>query len=243
MDTVCITVCDDGTPSLCRTVKVPVNITPQPDTPDALIPPIVTAIDSFATVCTKIVDPDSTHLFRASVCAAPAHGTAVPTVNGDSLCIVYTPELGFPGLDEVCIEICDETDLCRQIKVPIVVNDCPVVVDSVQVTNASCPSLRDGQIKIFASGTTSPLEYTIFKGQEWASGNTFTRLKPGFYHVMARKVNGCMNDYGIVEVTAPIGACLEICNDGIDNDGDGLIDGADEMDCKPKAVIVPRGKN
>ena len=241
-DTVCLTVCDNGTPSLCRTVKVPITVTPRPDTPNTVIPPIVTAIDTVVTVCSTIVDPDSTHVFTATICGAPAHGTAIPTVIGDRLCIEYTPELGFPGADEVCIEICDETDLCRQIIVPIIVNDCPVIVDSVQVLNATCPSKRDGQIKIFASGTTSPMEYTIWNGQEWQSSNTFTRLKPGFYFIKARKAGGCFFDYGAVEVTAPAN-CTEICNDNIDNDGDGLTDLQDELDCNPKAIIIPRGKN
>lgn len=239
-DTVCLTVCDSS--NACKTVKVPITITPRNDTPTTVIPPIITAIDSFARVCSKIIDADSTHLFTATICTPPAHGTAMPTVFGDSLCIEFTPELGYPGIDEVCVEICDETDLCRQIKVPIIVNDCPVMVDSVQVTNATCPSKRDGQIKIFASGTTSPLEYTIWNGQEWSSSNTFIRLKPGFYFIKARKIGGCLFDYGAVEITAPAN-CTEICNDNIDNDGDGLIDLLDELDCKPKAVIVPRGKN
>ena len=239
-DTVCLTVCDSS--NACKTVKVPITITPRNDTPTTVIPPIITAIDSFARVCSKIIDADSTHLFTATICTPPAHGTAMPTVFGDSLCIEFTPELGYPGIDEVCVEICDETDLCRQIKVPIIVNDCPVMVDSVQVTNATCPSKRDGQIKIFASGTTSPLEYTIWNGQEWSSSNTFTRLKPGFYFIKARKIGGCLFDYGAVEITAPAN-CTEICNDNIDNDGDGLIDLLDEVDCKPKAIIVPRGKN
>jgi Bacterial Ig domain len=241
-DTMCVIVCDNGTPSLCDTVKMPIKVLARPDTPMTVIPPITTLIDTFARVCSKIVDADSTHIFSATICTAPAHGTAIPTVIGDSLCIEFTPEAGFPGIDEVCIEICDETDLCRQIKVPIVVTDCPVVVDSVQVADATCPSKRDGQIKIFASGTNSPMEFTVWKGQEWQGSNTFTRLKPGFYFVQARKANGCVYDYGAVEITAPA-TCIEICNDGIDNDDDGLIDIEDELDCKPKAIIILRGKN
>jgi hypothetical protein len=241
-DTVCLRVCDDGTPLLCDTVAVPITILPITDTPTVVIAPIITPMDSAKTICGLISDVDSNQTFTATICAAATRGTATPSVTGSQLCVEYTPNAGFVGADSVCVRVCSIQDgLCRDVKVPITVTNCPIVVDSVVVTNATCPSQRDGQIRIYASVAGGTLEYSIWNGQQWSSSNTYTRLRAGIYKVKVRRVGGCEVYYGAVTVTAPP-SCTEICNDNIDNDGDGLIDVADELDCKPKAIIAPRGQ-
>lgn len=240
-DSICFETCDNGTPVICKKDTVVLTINPSPDTPSVIIPPIVVPMDSTMQVCGTIADIDTGQTFVASICQAPAHGSATPSVSGSQICFQYTPAAGYLGPDTVCVRVCDNDGLCREVRVPISVTACPIMVDSVVVINASCPSLRDGRIKIYAKVNGGTLEYSIWNGQEWSSQTEYSRLRAGAYRIKVRRVGGgCEVNYGIVQITAPVN-CTEICNDNIDNDGDGLIDVADELDCKPKAIIAPRG--
>ena len=52
----------------------------------------------------------------------------------------------------------------------------------------------------------------------------------------------CINAHSSeIVIATSLKGCLEICNDGMDNDGDGLIDCAD-TDCVPKVSIRILGK-
>ncbi len=132
-DTVCVIVCDNGSPSLCDTVKVPITLTPVNDPPViTVITPKTTVEDSAITFCTTITDPDGgTPVFAATLCGVQ-HGTATPSVTGNQLCITYTPTLNYNGKDTVCVIVCDNgtPSKCDTVKVPITVtpvNDKPVV--------------------------------------------------------------------------------------------------------------------
>jgi uncharacterized repeat protein (TIGR01451 family) len=101
-------------------------------------------------------------------------------------------------------------------------------------TLASCPALNNGNISISATGST--LEYSINNGTTWQSSNIFNSLSAGSYTLKIRNTSSaCVIPYtsNPVVLTAP--TCVEICDDGIDNDGNGLIDCFDAA-CRP---IVP----
>jgi large repetitive protein len=131
-DTVCVIVCDNGVPSKCDTVKVPITLTPVNDKPViTVVPPQTTVEDSTIIICTTITDPDGPTVFSASMCGV-GHGTGVPSVSGNQLCITYTPTLNYNGPDTVCVIVCDNgvPSKCDTLKIPIVVtpvNDKPVV--------------------------------------------------------------------------------------------------------------------
>lgn len=112
--------------------------------------------------------------------------------------------------------------------------DCGVSINSVSSANPTCatdPALNDGQISVTASGAN--LEYSINGGTSYQALGTFSGLTAGSYTVQVRNsVSGCitLNGGNPVVLSNPV-ACVEICFDGIDNDGNGLTDGADP-DCQ-----------
>jgi uncharacterized repeat protein (TIGR01451 family) len=109
-------------------------------------------------------------------------------------------------------------------------------VGNINPTTAACPTLNNGNINITASG--SNLEYSINNGTTWQVSNTFNSLIAGSYTLKIRNTaTTCEMSYtsNPVVLTAP--TCVEICDDGIDNDGNGLIDCFD-MACKPIAPAL-----
>ncbi|MFC5409368.1 Ig-like domain-containing protein [Larkinella bovis] len=96
-------------------------------TPPVVVPqPIITTKNTPKEVCVPIVDTP-TDVHTATICGGPQHGTAVVTVNNQThmLCVLYTPNTDYVGVDKVCITICDQTNRCTVIEVPITVIDIP----------------------------------------------------------------------------------------------------------------------
>ncbi|MBI2967563.1 MAG: tandem-95 repeat protein [Bacteroidetes bacterium] len=132
MDTVCVIVCDNGTPSLCDTTYIPVYVTPViiPNNPPVVTDTIgTTPQDSSVTICTTVNDPDAGSTFTAILCGVN-NGTASVTITGNQLCVTYTPNSGFTGMDTVCVIVCDNgtPSLCDTAKVNITVTYTPPYV-------------------------------------------------------------------------------------------------------------------
>lgn len=158
-DNVCVTVCDNT--GLCTTTMIPVTVNTRPHSPTVTVVPIVTKEDSALVVCMPINDQDANSTFMAFVCGAPQHGTMSPSINGNQLCIAYNPTTGFSGQDSVCITICDNTQLCVEVKIPITVNPKPhaptVVPTSINTKNDStvtvCTTINDQDANSIFSAT------------------------------------------------------------------------------------------
>ena len=131
---VCLNVCDNGTPSKCDNVTVPITVTPVNDKPIiAVVTPLTTPEDIPLTYCATIADVDAGSAFTATSCGA-ANGTVVAAINGGQVCVTYTPTADFNGLDSACVIVCDNGNptLCDTLRVRITVtpvNDNPVIVD------------------------------------------------------------------------------------------------------------------
>jgi hypothetical protein len=142
-DSVCLTICDSY--GKCTNVTVPITVTPLPDAPTVVIPPFTMPEDSAAkTVCMPITDPDLGDTHTVTPCAAPKNGTATATVNNTThtLCITYTPFTNFNGVDTVCVKVCDASNVCTDVKIPITVtsvNDKPLAINDVNLTNKATP--------------------------------------------------------------------------------------------------------
>jgi uncharacterized repeat protein (TIGR01451 family) len=110
---------------------------------------------------------------------------------------------------------CDDSD-CGTPMISLVTNN---------PTTATCPNLNDGSIVVNATGQN--LEYSI-DGTNFQTSNTFSNLVAGSYTITVRNsVTGCSTT-GNTTLVNP--TCGEICNNGIDDDGDGDID-CDDSDC------------
>ncbi|MES2691403.1 MAG: ice-binding family protein [Bacteroidota bacterium] len=134
IDTIVYRVCDNGTPSLCDTALVIINVTAVNDKP-------VAADDSATTVRNLPVsvpvlqndsDPDGNPLI-VSLITQPDNGTAL--VTGAS--ILYTPDPGFAGYDTFYYRICDNGTpaLCDTAMVVINVSAVPINFRPVAAAN------------------------------------------------------------------------------------------------------------
>lgn len=109
-------------------------------------------------------------------------------------------------------------------------SDCIPTINNVSVNPTLCPSnSNNGSIVIDAVGS-SALEYSITNEPNYQASNTFTNLGSGLYTVRVRTTAGCTATFtsAVVRIDAP--TCVEVCDNGIDDDGDGLID-CDDPDC------------
>jgi hypothetical protein len=112
----------------------------------------------------------------------------------------------------------------------IPVNCVVPAVTSVSKTNPTCPTVNNGQITVNATGLR--LRYSKDNGVNWQVSNLFNGLMAGNQMIRIQdSLTNCFKDTTVVLATPN---CTEICNNGLDDDGDGKIDGEDD-DCTPLA--------
>ena len=102
--------------------------------------------------------------------------------------------------------------------------------------NVDQPTCEDSLGFIRANGASANSQFSIDGGFTFQQDSLIDNLGPGIYNILIRKNNIAACDFTTpVILEDPI--CLETdslsCTDGIDNDGDGLIDCADD-DCVPQ---------
>jgi hypothetical protein len=141
--TVCVIVCDNGSPSKCDTTTLTINVMPVNDKPVVTVVPITVNEDGTTTVCMPITDPDVGNTFTSTSCGA-ARGTVSTAIVAGQVCVTYTPAANYYGVDSACVIVCDNgsPSKCDTIKAPITVapvNDAPVVPDGTATTLNSAP--------------------------------------------------------------------------------------------------------
>ncbi len=105
-------------------------------------------------------------------------------------------------------------------------------------TNATSPSICVGgntTISANASGGSSPYTYVWDNGLGNSISHNISPLTTTTYTVTVTSSTGCTST---AQVTITVNYCAEDCNDGIDNDGDGLID-CDDPDCGLSLAATP----
>ena len=163
-------------------------------------------------------------------------GTGTPTIT--SLGLVSGLNYAYPTnnswqnhLDKSnCTEICnngidDDVDGL----IDCADSDCIPLISNVNLTQPTCTNKTGGLITISATGSGT-LSYSINNEPNWQASNTFTGLGIGQYTIRVRNDSGCETEYASNPIILDFESCIEICNDGIDNDGDGLVD-CDDSDC------------
>ena len=121
--------------------------------------------------------------------------------------------------------------------------DCEGFVDAGEDVN-SC-SGENVTLTAIATGGTGPYSFSWSNGLGSAASITVNPTTTTTYVVTISNSNSCT---AIDSVTIIIGACPEICTNGIDDDGDGLVD-CDDPDCElyptgtPTAPICAGGSD
>ncbi|MBK8564662.1 MAG: hypothetical protein IPN76_15340 [Saprospiraceae bacterium] len=86
-----------------------------------------------------------------------------------------------------------------------------------------------------ANGSSGPYAFTWSHSLGTGATKTVVPTTTTTYSVTISNVGGCTSTD---QVTVTIGACAEICTDGIDNDGDGLVD-CNDPDCRVYITGTP----
>ena len=114
-------------------------------------------------------------------------------------------------------------------------SDCSPVIADVIPTNLTCGSNNNGKIIITATGVGT-ITYSITNEPNYQSSNTFSNLGQGLYTIRVKNGIGCVATYNAAIIRLETPTCIEVCNDGIDNDGNGLID-CDDPECTLNEII------
>ena len=142
IDNVCVIICDQAnncdTTTVSITVVPPPLITTLPEPPIVYTTPITTPKDSTVDICMPVLDPSVGAIFTTTLCGIP-NGSAIPSIINDDLCLSFTPNSGFLGDTEICIIVCDQTNLCDTVNIPVTVYPLPLDEDSLQAPIVSFP--------------------------------------------------------------------------------------------------------
>ncbi len=161
-DELCVQVCDAG--GLCSSATVNIIVTPVNDPPSITGKTVETPYGTPIEVCLDITDIDPNSTFTASVCGDPANGTlGTPGINGSQVCVTYTPVNGFTGVDEFCIEVCD--------------NGNPELCSTATITvNVLCPDINTWMAELKECAVTTDLNPKAYFALKEADGRVSTSL-------------------------------------------------------------------
>ena len=104
--------------------------------------------DTPDSLCLNFVDPDANQNHIATLCNTPAHGTVTTSVQAGQVCITYTPDANYHGLDTICLVLCDD-DIrgakCDSVLIPVIINsinDAPTLTDTLhEVVKTAIPKI------------------------------------------------------------------------------------------------------
>ena len=124
MDTFSYEVCDGGTPSLCASAMVMIEVTPRSDTMHLTVEE-----DGLLSLCSDtVLNLSGGSSFQEVIWIDEGDGYYE---NTDPLCFEYEPTEDFNGLDTVWMVVC-QADICDTMIYIIdvlPVNDAPIVMD------------------------------------------------------------------------------------------------------------------
>jgi gliding motility-associated-like protein len=165
-DTFAYSVCDNGTPNLCRDATVIITIDSCNNNHPVIVPPITrdtTPENTPVVICVTATDPDADSTYITSICT-PAHGT-ISDING--MCFTYTPDSNWIGDDTFCIVICDNGVPTACDTGLVIVHVYPIDTTQFVLANndvAHTPGNTPVVINVLANDTFGPFPGNVFTG-------------------------------------------------------------------------------
>ena len=102
---------------ICTNATVSITVLPGDDSPTITQPQVTTSEQTPTTFCPTLTDADVGDVLTLTVCGEPTNGTA--SVNPTTKCVTYTPNNGYVGPDQLCLQVCDQAGLCSTTSVQI----------------------------------------------------------------------------------------------------------------------------
>lgn len=242
-----VSVCDAGLPlpSACTNDTLVISVTPINDAPNLNDDNFTVGENSITTLNQLANDSDIDNpldLLSVEILFGPVHGTAT-LLNG---LVVYSPTIGYSGLDSIYYQVCDSaaplTNICSQAWIHITVSPCAVDpssdCDGDGVSNAT--ELADN------TNPNDPCDYllasqTLTYGSIWVNadcdGDGYTN---GVEFGMGYAIdNDCSFPFIAQNATPTNNWSISDCDgDGVSN-GDEIQSGTDGMDwCSLYAISI-----
>lgn len=158
--------------------------------------------------------------------------------------VVYAPDSNYTGADTFCSITCDEFPICDTTIIVIVTlppNSPPVAIDDSTSTGINTPVTID--VLANDSDPDGNLDPSSLNQLTNPTQGTVNQVGNQFVYTPDSGVDGTdLFTYEICDLGTPIycdtatvfiNVTVEICDNLIDDDNDGLIDCADSIDCKP----------
>lgn len=97
-----------------------------------------------------------------------------------------------------------DDSLCRSLPQEVFIgSNAQMFVDSIIKTDLLCFEENFGQIRVYGSGGTPPLTYSVNNGATYQSSNIFNNLAAGTYIVYIRDAKGCLTDPQVITLMQP----------------------------------------
>jgi len=125
-----------------------------------------------AELCLAIIDENLEDSFTAKYCdnyLPSNNGTTEVKIVDEKLCLFYTPNNGFVGTEDICIEVCDQSGLCNTVFIPVKVK-AKILEAKIDAYANACQNVIDWSI-------TGQSTIAYFELQRSKSGQQFTTLE------------------------------------------------------------------
>lgn len=217
-----------------------VNVTPVANDDSYSTPEDTALVEGAAGVLTNDTDGDADPL-TAVLDSTTTNGVLVLNADGS---FTYTPNVGFNGVDSFTYKANDGTLSSSVATVSITVspvNDAPVAVDDAYGTNEDTALVvpAAGVLGNDTDGESDPLSATVVLGP--TSGVLVLNADGSFTYTPNADFNGSdsftytagdgVDTSSAATVTLTITSVLDVCEDGVDNDGDSLTDYPADVGC------------
>jgi gliding motility-associated-like protein len=217
IDTLCVTICDAA--GSCETYNPVVIIVPDVNTPPHVNDTTVTIQqDSTVIICMDIIDAEGNSPYSATV-GCEDNGTVTWIINGNQLCVTFTPNAGFTGTDSLCVIICDAAGACdSSVIVVIVIPPVSVLIANpdFRTTKTNTPvviTILDNDVapnSTFDLSSISVTQYPLHGSVIINSNGTATYTPDAYYTGTDIFIyNVCNNDFNPACDTAKVTIVIE----------------------------------